>query len=78
MRKGEIVSKIFGIALVLVLVGTMLGGLPRIGNNVAADEVVIFETGIAVGRHDRRCDLIGIVRKRAVVLVIHDAVLVHV
>ena len=42
MKKGTILGKIFGIALALVMIGTMLGGLPFTPSSVAAqaDEIV--------------------------------------
>jgi internalin A len=43
MRKGESIAKVFGIALVLVMIVWMLGGLANVSNNlVFADGVVTF------------------------------------
>ena len=38
MKKGKLIGKIFGIALVLVMVGAMLGGLGELVNTALADD----------------------------------------
>ena len=49
MRKGKLIGKIFGIALVFVMVGAMLGGLPSIAKAAdmfnIGDNVEVYNTG---------------------------------
>jgi parallel beta-helix repeat protein len=42
MKKGKMLSKIFGIALVLVMIGAMLGGLPSLVGKVEASPGTIY------------------------------------
>jgi len=42
MRKGEVLAKIFGIALVFVMVGSMVGGLPVLVREVEASSGTIY------------------------------------
>jgi hypothetical protein len=42
MSKGKAISEIFGIALVLVMIGAMLGGLPVLIGKVKASPGTIY------------------------------------